>query len=120
MSQSSFPTKWFFANSRAYPTSESKVVDRIAKINSFSDARDYFISFNIYYDDLSYTLVEESPFWDVFALFSNIGGNLGLFVGMSFLSFVEVFELLYGFLDFLILRGCFFANHRKVEQIQKT
>ena len=31
---------------------------------------------------------------DFFDLISNIGGNLGLFIGISFLSFAEIIELL--------------------------
>ena len=30
---------------------------------------------------------------DIFDLISNIGGNLGLFIGISFLSFAEIIEL---------------------------
>jgi hypothetical protein len=30
---------------------------------------------------------------DIFDLISNIGGNLGLFIGISFLSFAELIEL---------------------------
>jgi hypothetical protein len=35
-------------------------------------------------------------------LISNIGGILGLFLGISFLSFVEIFEIFYEILIILI------------------
>ena len=41
------------------------------------------------------------PAMTIITLVSNIGGVLGLFLGISFLSFVEVFEL--GFDIFLIV-----------------
>lgn len=110
MSQSAFPTEWYFNITKA-PTRDSNVADRIAKIKSYSEASKYYLSFNIYYSKLSYQLVEESPYWDTFLLFSNIGGNLGLFVGMSFLSFVEVFELVFQLAELLFFS--FFSRTKR-------
>lgn len=108
VTESSFPTEWFFNMSKVFPISGyPAVVDRISKINSFAEAKNHYISFNIYYNDLTYQLIEESPYWDIFMLFSNIGGNLGLFVGMSFLSFVEIFELMFQILEFFIIKFLF-------------
>ena len=47
----------------------------------------------IFYDELSYTLISESPKVQLVDMFANIGGLLGLFTGMSVLSFVELAEL---------------------------
>ena len=52
------------------------------------------VEMNIYYSDLSYTLISESPKTSVIDLFSNIGGTMGLYIGVSFLSFVEIVEAL--------------------------
>ncbi|CAF0868590.1 unnamed protein product [Brachionus calyciflorus] len=49
---------------------------------------------NIYYQTLSYTNIEEAPTTGLVDLLSNIGGIAGLFLGVSFLSFIEIFELL--------------------------
>ncbi len=51
-------------------------------------------SINIFYDSLSFTLSNESPQMDIVALLGNIGGNLGLFLGMSMLSVCEIIEIL--------------------------
>ena len=51
-------------------------------------------SLNIYYDSLSYLLSTESPQLDIIGLLASIGGNLGLFLGVSVLSVCELFELL--------------------------
>ena len=53
------------------------------------------LALNIFYDSYSYTTIQEVAKMDILDLISNIGGTLGLFIGMSFLSFAEVFEIFY-------------------------
>ena len=48
----------------------------------------------IYYEDLSYRLIDQKAKTVLGDLVSNIGGLLGLFIGASFLSFAEFFEML--------------------------
>ena len=51
------------------------------------------LELNVYYDDLSYTLIEEDKKMDLIDVMANVGGTLGLFLGVSFLSFfVEFFS----------------------------
>ena len=50
---------------------------------------------NVYYDSLLYSSIDETPKMDWFDLVSNIGGTLGLFTGISLLSFCEIIELAY-------------------------
>jgi hypothetical protein len=57
------------------------------------DVKNSIIRFNIYFDSLSYTLISESAAMDVVALLSNIGGTMGLFLGVSVLTFMELFEI---------------------------
>jgi len=49
---------------------------------------------NIFYDKLSYTQTIESPSVSFVSLVSDIGGSLGLCLGMSFLSFIELLEVM--------------------------
>jgi hypothetical protein len=56
------------------------------------------------YDKLSYTSSEDSPSMDIVALFGNVGGTLGLFLGLSVLSFCEVLHV--------IFESCIHFNHR--------
>ena len=44
----------------------------------------------VYYDSLSYTQSEEAPQIDIISLIANIGGNLGLFLGVSLFSIWEI------------------------------
>ena len=53
------------------------------------------IALNIFYDSYSYTTIEEVAKMDWIDLISNMGGTLGLFLGVSFLSFAELFEIIY-------------------------
>ena len=54
---------------------------------------DNLVEFTVYYDSLSYTLVDEEPKHNIERLLCTIGGHLHLFLGMSLLSFVELAEL---------------------------
>lgn len=44
-------------------------------------------------NDLSLLEITQIPKTSMIDLISNIGGTLGLFVGMTFLSFVEILDL---------------------------
>ena len=63
------------------------------------------LSLNIYYDTWSYTKIEETPKTDIVDLIANIGGTLGLFIGMSILSFGEIFELIFLIVNFLLKKN---------------
>ena len=53
-----------------------------------------FVSLSIFYESLAYTLSTESPQMDIVALLGNIGGTLGLFLGVSLLHLCEVIEVI--------------------------
>ena len=63
------------------------MLDQITKNNS--------LVLNIFYDSLSYTTIQEIAKMESTDLISNIGGTLGLFLGISFLSFGEIFEIIF-------------------------
>jgi hypothetical protein len=48
---------------------------------------------NIYFDELKYTMIEEKEKMSLIDLISNCGGQMGLFLGVSFLSFIELVDL---------------------------
>jgi len=56
---------------------------------------------NIYYDSLSYTITEESAQMDISSLVSQIGGNLGLFMGVCLFSLGEI---VITFIEILLLK----------------
>ena len=55
-------------------------------------AKQSLLALNVYFDDLKYALISESPKTSIFDLIANIGSALGLFIGISLLSFFEIFE----------------------------
>jgi hypothetical protein len=60
-------------------------------VNDVSSIKSVY-SINIYYSELDYTEIGEIPNYPAINLISNIGGTLGLFLGMSLLSLFEIVE----------------------------
>jgi hypothetical protein len=77
-----------------------------AKISSYSFFREYSYSINIYYSSFKYTHISESPQTTVFGLLSGLGGSLGMFLGFSVFSLLEVFEILFELIWNLIYKKC--------------
>ena len=83
------------------------VFSNLYNASTFSQSLRYnVLKVNIYYDSLSYTKIDEEPAIDTTTLVSNIGGSMGLMLGVSFAIMVEFFELLLKF--FLV-----FIRHKK-------
>ena len=61
---------------------------------SIQDLKQSISSLYVYYEDRKYTVIRKEPKMTLLDLISNIGGIMGIFIGASFLSFVELFELL--------------------------
>ena len=51
------------------------------------------VKFSVYYEALGYTKLEEEPKMSGEDFLGIVGGHLHLFLGMSLLSFVEIFEI---------------------------
>ena len=69
-----------------------------------------FIKFDIFYDSLTYELSTESSKMDVVSFLANVGGNLGLFLGVSVISVCECIEVL--------VELCIMKVSRRTKQIQ--
>ena len=63
---------------------------------SADEARRSFTSFQLFYSSNTFKLSTETPSMDIVALLANIGGTLGLFLGVSLLHFCELIEVLIG------------------------
>ena len=70
----------------------------IAKWGNQSDFNTHFasnvVSIDVLYQSLTYTLVEEKPKMTLEDLIGALGGHLHLFLGMSLMSFLELFEFI--------------------------
>jgi tetrahydromethanopterin S-methyltransferase subunit F len=54
---------------------------------------DWYVTI-VYLEDLKYTLISQQPKIELFGLISNLGGILGLFIGFSFISLLDIIEIL--------------------------
>ena len=59
------------------------------------ELRSNLLVINVFYSSLSYQSFTESPKTQVVDLVSNIGGILGLFLGLSFISFADFFDCVF-------------------------
>jgi hypothetical protein len=69
-------------------------LDFVNRTIDATTARESFVQVNIFYSSLSYTSTTESPQMDLVYLLASIGGNLGLFLGVSVFSLCEIVQVL--------------------------
>lgn len=72
------------------------------------------LKFKAYYKELKYIFIRQEEAMNLIDLISGIGGILGLFLGVSFLSFIEIFELIFE-LVYLLFAG-FISTRKKSTQ----
>jgi len=60
---------------------------------TLKDLRETMVQFSVFYTDFTYSKIIQIPKFELVDLVSNFGQFLGLFVGMSFLSFGELIEI---------------------------
>ena len=73
--------------------------------STYDQVNKHFIVLYVYYKSLGYKMILENPKTEMFNFISNIGGILGLFLGISFLSFIEIFEIIYEVINILIFNS---------------
>jgi hypothetical protein len=81
-----------------YPTNfYASILNEKLKVNGINVSNENsdqaFLKVNIYYKSLEYLVTTQKPQTSLENFFGNIGGTMSLYVGISILSFVEVFEL---------------------------
>ncbi len=79
----------------------------VSSISTFQQDKDIVY---IYYGSLEYTSISQLPKIQPFDLVSNVGGILGLFIGMSFVSLFEIIEI-------FIELGFVFFNRRFISRV---
>ena len=82
---------------------------------SLSEIPQAFVKLFIYYDSLKYTATVQTAQLQMSDLMANIGGNLGLFLGMSFLTIAELIEISFNTIFILITS----RKNRKIEANEK-
>jgi hypothetical protein len=96
----------FSGNGYAYLVNESHVLSSDFESTPITDltASNKFVQLFAYYDSLSFTSSDDSPSMDIVAFLGNIGGTLGLFLGISVLSVCECIHV--------IVESCILVNDR--------
>ena len=67
---------------------------RFSEFNTYENVSKTLFALRVYYHDLKFTLISQEPKIELFGLISNVGGTLGLFLGFSFISLLELLEIL--------------------------
>lgn len=62
---------------------------------SIEELRKSVYYLQIYYEDLGYIIVSQEPKLDLWDLVSSFGGLLGLFLGFSFLSLIDLVQIIF-------------------------
>ncbi|RNA44513.1 Acid-sensing ion channel 2 [Brachionus plicatilis] len=67
----------------------------VRNFTTFQNVKDSVLAVNVFYNDISLNVIKEYPAKTFEQLVAEIGGFLGLCVGISLLSVVEIFELIF-------------------------
>ena len=78
-----------------------------------------FGRFTVYFSDLSISLIEERPVYNFVIVISNFGGLLGLYLGISVLTVLELFEFGFDFVEFMNLQGKHVRFWKKIKEPHK-
>ena len=106
---SEFPTMKY----SKYLMNNTVVRKRFSHLNnsiSFDELAKNVARIQIFYDELQETIISEEIKTQPFDLVSNLGGTLGLFLGLSFLSLIEIFEILFKVLFICIEKSGKYIN----------
>ncbi|XP_068740271.1 amiloride-sensitive sodium channel subunit alpha-like [Montipora capricornis] len=89
--------------------------------NITSDLRSNVLKLNIFYEELNFELIREERSYEFANFMSDLGGSLGLWIGMSVLSFAEILELilLIGYALFVKLRRRLGGRIRSASQVAR-
>ncbi|XP_023695730.1 acid-sensing ion channel 4-A isoform X2 [Paramormyrops kingsleyae] len=66
--------------------------------------RDNFLVLDIFFEALNYETIEQKKAYDVAGLLGDIGGQMGLFIGASVLTVLEIFDYIYEVVKARLLR----------------
>ena len=88
-----------------------EISNKSIKFSNISQIKESTLAVNIYFEDLSYTLIEEVPARTLEQFMADVGGFMGLCIGNSILSSVEIIELI---LQILYTRNFEIFKNKKV------
>lgn len=95
--------KLSFSTYPSKPYAEALIEDNLMNFSEmnksdYEDLQTKIVKFNVYYDNFDFENYYEVAKMSPYDLLAYIGGTLGLFIGASFLSFIEIIEFILTFL----------------------
>ncbi|XP_017337741.1 acid-sensing ion channel 4-B [Ictalurus punctatus] len=66
--------------------------------------RDNFLVLDVYFEALNYETIEQKKAYDIAGLLGDIGGQMGLFIGASVLTILEILDYIYEVIKYRIKR----------------
>jgi hypothetical protein len=90
---------------------KSKMENGLNSFETYEQVSRHFSSILVYYKELKYTRISQEPKTMLFNVISNVGGILGLFLGISFLSFMEIFEMLFQIIYIKFFTPSYYVAH---------
>jgi hypothetical protein len=97
VSFASYPSRWYSTKlnqSGSFRRVLAKANISVDENITFDYLKQTVLSVNIYYDEMSYIQMDESQKTDMSVVLGLIGGNLGIFVGVSILTLIEFIDLI--------------------------
>jgi hypothetical protein len=95
-SMSSYPSQFYVE-----ALEKKNYLNNFNKNNLLNEVKNNIVRVTINYNQLGYSFIEEHAQFEVFELLSNIGGQFGLFLGVSALSLIEIFQLIIEFFIYI-------------------
>ena len=86
------------------PTFEEYNSLNLSSTISYDEWRTQIININVYYSQLEYTLIKETPAMNLANLIANLGGTMSLIVSLSFFTLVEIGEL-FSLIFYVLIRS---------------
>ncbi|XP_066273655.1 amiloride-sensitive sodium channel subunit alpha-like [Branchiostoma lanceolatum] len=84
----------------------SKIDKKVAeKLQTSYDARRNLLKLTVYFEQLNQQTISESPAYGVENLLGDLGGQLGLWVGVSVMTVLEVVELIVDIIQILLSKA---------------
>lgn len=104
----------FLVSQQKFPSHHTeKYFLNLSNTSNISEFRKSFILANFVYESMTVLTVYENQAYTVSDLFFSIGGTVGLFLGMSFLSFGDVFQLIFLFIHRLVWKCRYHKQYKR-------
>ena len=95
-----------------------KVPNIMSELETTELTKANLMSVKIYFSKLNRSVLKESPKFTIFGLMSTIGGSLGLYVGMSFITMIEFFGFLVNVVKRCISKSAYSLRRNSFGSVQ--